>query len=170
MKHKVLLIYSWFIRTFFYFFPDIPIFMKIRGFFYGLGMIKCGKNFQVTHSAILNSLECFVVGNNVYIANFCNFIGNGIIYIEDNVIFGPNVIISAGKHTFNKNSYRFSKSTPLNVTVKNGSWIAANCTIVGECIFPAKSILAANSVFLAKSGTTENSLYAGNPARFVKNL
>jgi acetyltransferase-like isoleucine patch superfamily enzyme len=93
-----------------------------------------------------------------------------LIKIESEVIFGPGVVISAGNHQFLNNSFRFSKSKPLNVTIKRGSWIAANCTIVGECVFPTESILAANSVFIKKSINKPNSLYGGNPARVIKSL
>ncbi|MEW5846122.1 MAG: acyltransferase [Bacteroidota bacterium] len=170
MKHKLLLIYSWIIRTILFFLPDIPFFMRIRGSLYGLGMKQCGKNFQVAHSSILNSLECFMIGDNVYIANFCNLLGNGTIVIENNVIIGPGVIISAGNHVYENGSFRFSKSIPLDVTIMHGSWIAANCTIVGECIFPSESILAANSVFISIKEFKNKSLYAGVPAKLVKEL
>lgn len=168
MKHKILLIYVWFIRTIMFFLPDIPVFMKLRGFFYGLGMKKCGRNFQVAHSSIINSLECIEVGDNVYFANFCNIIGNGTIRIENDVLFGPGVIVSAGNHSYNNGSYRFAKSIPLDVTIERGAWIAANCSIIGECIFPSESILAANSVFIKSSSHSDKSLYAGNPAKWIK--
>ena len=57
MKHKFLLLYSWFVRTIMYFLPDIPFIMRFRGFLYGVGMKKCGKDFQVTHNAIIKELE-----------------------------------------------------------------------------------------------------------------
>ena len=87
MKHKVLLVYSWFVRTVLFFLPDFPLFMRFRGWLYGLGMKKCGKDFQVTHSAVLNTIDMIVVGDNVYIANFCSLIANGVIEIGDNVLF-----------------------------------------------------------------------------------
>lgn len=62
MKHKFLLIYSWFVRTILFFLPDMPLVMRLRGFLYGLGMAKSGKNIQVTHDAILRDLENMSMG------------------------------------------------------------------------------------------------------------
>lgn len=72
--------------------------MRFRGWLYSLGMASCGKNFQVTHSAILNGLDNMFVGKDVYIANFGNFICNDPIYIGDGVLFGPSVVMSSGNH------------------------------------------------------------------------
>lgn len=62
MKHKLLLAYSWFVRTILFFLPDMPLVMRFRGFLYGLGMAKRGKNIQVTHDAILRDLENMSLG------------------------------------------------------------------------------------------------------------
>lgn len=94
MKHKLSLIYAWSVRTLFFFLPDFPLFMRFRGWLYGVGMEKCGRNFQVAHSAVLNSLDRIKVGDNVYIANFCSLIPNGLIEIGSNTLFGPGVVVS----------------------------------------------------------------------------
>ncbi len=170
MKHKLLLIYSWFIRTLFYFFPDIPFFMKIRGFFYGLGMKKCGKNFQVTHSVILNSLENFIVENNIYIANNCNFIATACIVIKDNVIFGPSVVMASGNHSFLDNSFRYGKPIPKKIVIEEGCWIASNTTIVAGSRVPRFSIVGAGSVYNIAEPESEKALYSGVPSTLKKNL
>jgi len=167
MKHKVLLIYSWFIRTLFYFFPDIPIFMKIRGFFYGLGMIKCGKNFQVTHDSIIKGLEKIKVGNNVFVGNHSIIFGSGITTIGDEVMLGPHVVLVSGNHTFKGQSYRWGKADVGQIIIEKGCWIGANCTIVSGSRLPKYSILGANS-FICDFFDFEKSLYAGSPARLIK--
>ena len=63
MKHRLLLLYSWLIKTMLFFFPDIPLIMRFRGFLYSLGMPSCGSNFQVAHNVTLNSIEGLTVGN-----------------------------------------------------------------------------------------------------------
>ena len=50
MKHRLLLLYSWLVKTVLFFFPDVPLIMRFRGFLYGLGMPSCGSNFQVAHN------------------------------------------------------------------------------------------------------------------------
>ncbi len=68
MSHKIGLIYSWFVRTILFFLPDIPLFMRFRGWCYSLAMKKTGKNFQVSANTILKGLPEFEVGANVYLA------------------------------------------------------------------------------------------------------
>ena len=170
MKHKLLLLYSWFIRTFFYFWPDIPLFMRWRGFFYGLGMKHCGKDFQVTHSAILNTLEEFDVGKRVYIANNCSLIANGRIIIGDYTLFGPGVVVSSGNHLFDGDKF-VKVSNKKDVIILKNCWIGANCTICAGAKLPEHSLLAAGSVLTTKTDKTdEYGLYGGTPARFIKSL
>ena len=71
-----------------FFFPDIPLIMRFRGFLYSLGMPSCGSNFQVAHNVTLNSIEGLTVGNNVYLA-----MGN-IIYAHGKAIIGNNVMFA----------------------------------------------------------------------------
>ncbi len=170
MKHKFLLIYSWFVRSVFFFLPDIPIFMRVRGWFYGLGMRSSGKNFQVTHSVILNTLENYQIGDNIYIANFCNFIATGLVEIGDNVIFGPSTIVVSGDHVFKNNSFRFSPSKEKPIKINSNCWIAANCTILGGSIIPNGSIVSANSAFKLRTIDNINSIYGGVPSKFIKKL
>ena len=170
MKHRLLLVYSWFVRTILFFFPDIPVFMRFRGRLYGLGMKKCGKNFQVTHSAILNTIDMIVVGDNVYIANFCSLIANGTIEIGDNVLFGPSVVVSSGNHKF-ENGRLLKESNQKDVIIGKNCWIAANCTVVGGAILPEGSILAANSVLTNKPDLVKtNCIYGGTPAKYIKTI
>lgn len=170
MKHTFAIIYSWFIRSILFFLPDIPCFMRLRGFCYSLAMPQCGANFQVAHSAVLNGLDQLYVGKDVYIANFCSFISNGNIYIGSEVLFGPSVVISAGNHTFDGESYRHRASSKMDVHIEEGSWIAANVTIVGGSTVPKKSIIAANSCVSTKMELQEHALYGGVPAIFIKEL
>src|SRR5690554_2289877 len=97
MKLKISILYSWLVRTLTYFLPNIPILMRFRGFLYSLMMEHCGKNFQVTSSAIINTLSELKVGNNVYIGS--NTVVIGIYFIiEDDVLIGPNCVISGRNH------------------------------------------------------------------------
>ncbi|MBR4468746.1 MAG: acyltransferase [Bacteroidales bacterium] len=170
MKHKLLLIYSWLIRTLLFFLPDIPFIMRFRGWLYGLGMLHKGKNFQLAHSTILNTIEMISVGENVYIANFCSIIANGNITIGDNTLFGPGVVISSGNHRFEDGLF-IKQSDKKDVAIGKNSWVAANCTIVGGSVLPESSILAANSVLTSKlDETLAGCLYGGTPAKFIKKL
>lgn len=167
MKHKFLLLYSWFVRTFFFFWPDIPVFMRLRGFFYGLGMKKCGKDFQVTHDAIIKDLQGISVGNKCFVGNHTIIMGSGTITIEDEVLFAPHVIVISGNHTSENGSFRYGKGEVGDILICRGSWVAGNSTIQKGAILPADSVLSASS-FLNKAYKDEHAVYGGVPAKLLK--
>lgn len=168
MKHKNLLIYTWFIRTILYFLPDIPIFMRFRGFMYGIGMQRCGKDFQVTHDAIIKDLSNISVGNNCFVGNHSVIMGSGKTIIGNEVMFAPHVVIISGNHTSINGSFRYGMGEIGEIIIGNGSWIAANSTIQRGATLPSNSILSANS-FLNKKFDIPNSIYGGVPAQLLKN-
>lgn len=167
-KHKISILYSWFVRTSTKILPDAPIVMKTRGYLYSLMMQSCGKNFQVCSSTYINSLSSLAVGNNVYLAHNTVILGKSITLCDD-VMVGPNTVIVSGNHTFSGNSFRFGKSKIKPILIEKGAWVAANCTILGGSIFPPRSILGAGSVF-NKEAVEGECLYAGSPAKKIKKL
>lgn len=174
MKHKFLLIYSWIVRSILYFLPDIPIIMRFRGWLYGLGMEKCGKNFQVTHNVVINTLGSFVIGDNVRLGIFTRLNGSasGTCEIGDDVIVGQGTMISCGNHEFNGKNFRDIKkpSTTTKIQIGQGSWIGANCTLTAGSKVPPYSIVAAQSCVTKRMEQIEYSMYGGVPARYIKNI
>ena len=174
MKHNILLIYSWFIRTILYFFPDVPFIMRFRGWLYGLGMAKCGKNFQVTHNVVINTLGSFTIGNNVRLGVFSRLNGSasGSCEIEDDVIIGQGTMVSCGNHEFNGRNFRDIKKPSITTQIKigHGSWIGANCTITAGSTVPACSVVAAQSCVTKKMESIEYGVYGGVPAKFIKKI
>lgn len=166
--HKFSILYSWFIRITTKILPDIPIFMRFRGFLYSLMMSNCGKNFQVCSTAYINSLNSLSIGKNVYLAHNTTILGKEII-IGDEVLIGPNTVIVSGNHTYLNGSFRFGKSLSKPIVINNGVWIGANCTILAGSSIPATSIIGAGSV-VSKKIEESGSLYAGSPAKLVKKL
>lgn len=169
MKHKLLLLYSWLVRTLFFFIPDMPLTMRIRGWFYSLGMPRCGKNFQVTSDANIKTLENTYVGDNVLIGNNTILLGGGTITIGDNVLIGPQCIIVSGNHVFAGNSFNNKKADRGEIKIGSNCWIAANCTIAKGAEIPNKSILASNS-FVGARLSKPHSIYGGSPAKYIKTI
>lgn len=169
IRHKIVLLYSWFIHLVMFCLPDIPLLMRFRGFFYGIAMKHCGRNVQIAHSVILNTLEMMSMADNVYIANYTQLLANGEISIGENSLIGPNVVISSGNHIM-KDGVLLKTSEARDVKIGRNCWIAANCTIVGGGGgLPNSSILAAGAVWTAHvAELTEGGIYGGVPARIVK--
>ncbi|MDB4713778.1 acyltransferase [Akkermansiaceae bacterium] len=168
MKTKFSILYSWLIRTTTYFLPNVQPVMRFRGFLYSLLMKRCGKNLQVTSSAYFNTLIGLQFGDNVYIAHNAIIISLDLT-IGDDVLIGPNCVISGGDHILENGSFRFGASEITGVLIEKGAWVAANCTVVGGSKLPESSILAAGSV-LTKQFEHIQSIYGGVPAKFIKKV
>lgn len=167
MKHRLILLYSWAVRVLLFFLPDVPFIMRFRGLLYSFAMKKCGRNFQVAHNVILNSIEGLSVGDNVYIAMNNVVFSHGIIIIEDNVMFGPSCTITSGNHTFLNGSYRYGEPIEKPIIIMEGAWIGANCVILPGVKFPPRSVLAAGAVLTSSIDDVEG-IYAGVPAKLIK--
>lgn len=64
------------------------------------------------------------------IANYSSLLANGEITIGNNVLIGPNVVVSSGYHIV-QNGVLLKESRNQAVIIGENSWISANCTIVG---------------------------------------
>ena len=173
MKRKVSIIYSWIIRSVLFFAPDLPFIMRFRGFLYGFMMLHKGKNFQVAHSVILNSISNLYVGDNVYIANNVVLFSAGSVHIESNVIIAPGVLISSNNHTYHPLSgFRFNPVDFESVQIGFGSWVCANAVLTKGSFLPPHSVLSPCSVLNRHVNHPKDShgLYSGNPAKFIKTI
>ena len=167
MRRKLLLIYCWFVRILLFPLPDVPIIMRFRGWLYGFGMKKCGRDFQVTHDAIIKDLQGITVGNHCFVGNTVVIMGSGEIIIEDEVMIAPHAIIISGNHTSMNGSYRYGKADAGKIFIGRGSWVAGNATIAKGASLPEDSVLSANS-FLNKTFDAPHSIYGGIPAKLIK--
>lgn len=165
MKHNLILLYCYFIRTITLIFPDIPFIMRFRGFLYSFVLKECGRNFQVAASANLRGIENIKIKNNVYLAPNVFLLSRIGIIIENDVLIGINTVISDSNHGKKNNSYRLSRGKTEPVHIKDGSWVASNCTITAgskigkNCIIGACSVVNStikdNCVVLSSSHTFE---------------
>lgn len=94
----------------------------------------------------------------------------GSIVIEDNVMLGSGVHIYVANHKFdeNKNIIEQGHYAPKNVILKKGCWIGSNVIILPGVTIGEKSVVAAGSI--VTKNIPSRVLFAGNPARLVKEL
>ena len=93
--------------------------------------------------------------------------GGGEIFIGNEVLIAPHVVIISGNHTKVENSYRYGETNIGTISIGEGGWICSNCTISMNSSLPSGSVLSANS-FLNNKFEIANAVYGGVPAKMIK--
>lgn len=110
--------------------------------------VKIGKNCKISsHSFIC---EGVTIGDNC-------FIGHGVMFINDRY---PSAVDKRGELKKN-NGFNLEETL-----IGNNVSIGTNCTIM--CGIEIKDFCIIGSASLVLSNTKENSVYAGNPAKFIR--
>jgi len=111
-----------------------------------------------------------IVGNNVSLINTLFNTSSGTVTIEDDVFFGHNVCVLTGSHLYEYKGVA-RKDYPKegnNIIIRKYSWIASNVTIIGPCEIGENAVIGAGSLVLGD--VPAGCLYAGVPAKFIKNI
>lgn len=126
---------------------DSFCFIQPNVFFSHCHKISCGKN--------------LVVNSNSY------FHGLGGIEIGDYVLIGPNVVMSSGRHEYEKSNAPVMRQniTPMQITIGDGVWLGANVVVMPGVKIASGTIVGAGAV-VTKS-TEPNSIVAGVPAKKI---
>lgn len=106
------------------------------------------------------------LGNGVFINKSCMFVDLGGIEVEDNVLIGPNVKILSVNHPLDPKNRRgvILKS----VKIKRNAWLGAGVTVCPGVTIGENSVIGAGSV--VTKDVPSNTVYAGVPAKFIKNI
>nr|BFD62732.1 hypothetical protein BdHM001_14130 [Bdellovibrio sp. HM001] len=166
MKHKLLLLYAFWIRFFLLWVPDTPKLMAVRGFLYGLAMKKCGKDFQVASSAVLRGLENISCGDHVYIGPNASVMSRVSVVIEDEVLVAMNVVITDGNHGYSNGSYRYARAKNEPILIKKGAWLAANCVVTSGSIVGKGTMVGPCGV--VRGTLVDDAVYLNPPLALAK--
>ena len=106
------------------------------------------------------------IGNGVFINKSCMFVDLGGIELEDNVLIGPEVKILSVNHPLDPKNRRgvILKS----VKIRRNAWIGAGVTVCPGVTIGENSVIGAGSV--VTKDVPSNTVYAGVPAKFIKNI
>lgn len=108
------------------------------------------------------------IGKNVFINYQCFFDNNEKIIIDDNVHLGMKTSIITSSHNIDNDKQRAGIGLSQEVHIKMGSWIAAGVMILPGITIGKGCVIAAGSV--VTKDTEDNCLYAGIPAKKIKEL
>lgn len=96
---------------------------------------------------------------------------SGTITIHEDVCFGHNVCLLTGTHDIRKKGRERITSFPdtgRDIIIHRGVWLASNVTVLGPCEIGENAVIAAGS--LVMSDVKPNCVYAGTPAKFIKEI
>ena len=147
------------------FIPDGPFGDSSRGNLYKPFLQSCGDNLKIAANAFIFNPNELKVGNDVYIG-FNSYLGQGKIELEDEVLIGNFVSITASNHLSKNDSYRFGGYEAKEILIKKGAWLAAHSSILAGVTVGSGALVAAGSV--VTKDIENNSIYGGIPAKKIK--
>ena len=161
---------------------NYKIWGNIRFLFWGNGKIKIGDNFHCVSSEKRSFLTLFSkchltviengsikIGNNVGL-NGTTIVSKKNIFIGDRTMIAPNTIIMDydGHVSWPLEERWTNQGISKEIIIENDVWIGLNCVILKGVTIKSGSIIGPGSVVI--NNVESNSLYAGNPAKKIKDL
>lgn len=107
-------------------------------------------------------------GNGVY-ANFnLTMVDDCDIFVGNNVMFGPNVTLSAGTHPIHPELRSKQAQYNIPIHIGNNVWIGANSVILPGVNIGDNSVIGAGSV--VTKDIPSNVVAVGNPCRVLREI
>lgn len=133
-------------------------------------------NLYLGKGVILRGVPRIVHGNKIEFGKNVRINDNVYLHAANGTRIGNNATLSYGSSIISESYDVTSKEQYLNrhhagakINIGENVWICANVTVLSGVSIADDIIVGAGSV-VTKDLTTPNSLYAGNPAKFVKRM
>jgi acetyltransferase-like isoleucine patch superfamily enzyme len=120
-------------------------------------------------------MDSIEIGDNVVIRPgteiYANTDKKAKVVIENNVLIGSNVVMTVNNHNYMNPDIPIMRQggTSASITIKQGSWIGANATILNNTdIIGKNSVVAAGAVVTKE--VPDYCVVGGVPAKIIKRI
>lgn len=134
------------------------------------GKVFIGSGVQINRGAIVDAQKGFVqLGDNVSINPYSILYGLGGITVGNRVRIAAHVVIVSFEHNYSDRTRSITSQgvTAKPIVIEEDVWIGAGAKILGGSHIAKGCVIGANAV--VKGRTEPYGVYAGSPARRVKN-
>ena len=99
--------------------------------------------------------------NNIYANSNLTLVDDGHIYVGDNVMFGPNVVVTTANHPLDPSLWKIGYQYNKDVIIEENVWIGSGVIIVPGIKIGKNSVIGAGSV--VTKDIPSNVVAVGNP-------
>ena len=108
------------------------------------------------------------IGKNVYINFNFGMVDDGDIFIDDDVMIGPNVTLISGTHPNDPDARHALWQYTAPIHIERNAWIGAGATILPGVTIGENAIIGAHS--LVNKDIPANAIAVGNPCKVLRFL
>ncbi|TIX49288.1 acyltransferase [Alteraurantiacibacter aquimixticola] len=134
-----------------------------------LRVMKIGAEPSISPDAVFANGERIVLGDRVRIGSRCHLWAGpakGRIIVGDDVLFGPDVMLTAASYNYNRGSpVTEQPMSEGDIVIGNDVWLATRCVVLPGARIGDGAIIAAGAV--VKGEIPAMAIAAGSPARVV---
>ena len=109
-----------------------------------------------------------MIGDDVFINAGCCFDLSASIVIEDRAQLAYQVTLITGAHDIGPHECRAGATAPQPISIGEGAWIGAECTVLPGVTIGAGAVVAAGSV--VTKDVAPDTLVGGVPAKPLRGL
>ena len=131
----------------------------IRALISASGQCHIEANFFCDYGINIEVGDNFYANHNLVILDVCK------VKIGNNVMFGPNVMLSTATHPLDPIARR-STEYGKPICIGDDVWLGGNVSVLPGITIGDKAVIGAGSV--VTKDIAGNGVYAGNPCRFIK--
>ena len=131
---------------------------------------ECGDNVRIGCNVTIVHWHELSLGSNISIHDNCYIDGAGSLIIKNNVSIAHNSSILTTNHSWQDKliPIKYNAVTLQKVIINDDVWVGCACRILAGVEIGSRSVIASGAV--VNKNVLSNSIYAGVPAKFIKQI